>query len=423
MDDYLQNIRDDILGESDSAMPSTFARRHLDLQADDSEGWEVDPSDVGSDEDANDSQTGSDDESDASGDSEEDHDDDNDVEEYDDERLARVLQRQEELGLGSDEILLFGGDEIFDDVSDVPEQPARVDRPWKKRQQRSKGTPERVQPSFPSASALADALDMDPYNGFDVMDTERPSLRPRKKGRRGQPPPELSDSDLNEQLQATWAADRAKKRMKKAEREELRKQGLLGRKGKAPDLKVKYDSGIDMNDIVEEIREFMFSDMQTYVYACPTATIAELTVCSLSLPPMEAHRRAVVHQMVHQLGVNSKSRGDGANRFTVLSKTVRTKEVEHEFFDALLQKKKFRARFQQVTTRKGFSKATTRPGVSYKDGDKVGASAPELGPENKGRVLLEKMGWTKGTALGALDNKGILQPIAHTVKTGKAGLG
>jgi hypothetical protein len=33
-----------------------------------------------------------------------------------------------------------------------------------------------------------------------------------------------------------------------------------------------------------------------------------------------------------------------------------------------------------------------------------------------------KMGWSKGQALGTVDNQGILHPIAHTVKTNKAGL-
>lgn len=137
---------------------------------------------------------------------------------------------------------------------------------------------------------------------------------------------------------------------------------------------------------------------------------------------MEANRRAVIHQIVNKLGVNSKSRGSGAQRFTVLSKTVRTKEVEDSYFDALIKKKGFRARFQSSTHMRKTGPKGTKIGASYKDGEVVGASAPELGPENKGRALLEKMGWTKGTALGALDNKGILQPIAHTVKTGKAGL-
>jgi len=37
--------------------------------------------------------------------------------------------------------------------------------------------------------------------------------------------------------------------------------------------------------------------------------------------------------------------------------------------------------------------------------------------------MLEKMGWSSGTALGALNNKGILEPVSHVVKTTKAGLG
>ena len=67
----------------------------------------------------------------------------------------------------------------------------------------------------------------------------------------------------------------------------------------------------------------------------------------------------------------------------------------------------------------GFNNAA----VSYRDGEIVGAAAPELGQENKGRAMLEKMGWSTGTALGALNNKGIMQPLAHVVKTTKAGLG
>jgi hypothetical protein len=137
---------------------------------------------------------------------------------------------------------------------------------------------------------------------------------------------------------------------------------------------------------------------------------------------MEAHRRAVVHQVVNQLNITSKSRGDGAGRFTVLSKTSRTKRVDDDFFDALFQRKGIRARFAMPAKGSACVKKTTRPVVSYKDGETVGASAPELGPDNFGHRLMQKMGWSKGMSLGAVDNKGILQPIAHTVKTTKAGL-
>lgn len=57
------------------------------------------------------------------------------------------------------------------------------------------------------------------------------------------------------------------------------------------------------------------------------------------------------------------------------------------------------------------------------EGDVVGASAPEIGVENRGRAMLEKMGWSSGTALGASNNKGILQPVAQVVKNSRAGLG
>jgi hypothetical protein len=61
--------------------------------------------------------------------------------------------------------------------------------------------------------------------------------------------------------------------------------------------------------------------------------------------------------------------------------------------------------------------------VRYRDGDVVGAAAPELGAENKGRAMLEKMGWKAGMALGWGENKGSLTPVTQIVKTTKAGLG
>jgi hypothetical protein len=351
---------------------------------------------------------------------EEDDDDDDDMngEELDDETLARRLQKQEELGFGSEKLMLYGGDEFFDGSAPAKfSSSSYISFGRPNRKQKGRGRNNR-DPSFPSASAMVDALEMDPYGAFDIMDTERPSLKPKKKGRRGQPPAELEDSDLNEQMQNTWAADRAKKRLKKAEREELRQQGLLGRKGKSPNLKVKYQGGIVMEDIVEELREFLMGDMQ-----------------ALSLPPMDAHRRANVHQAATHFNLTSRSRGDGADRFTILSKTVHTRSYTDAEFDKQIQKKGFQKRLRGPLYTQGGSGGRaprfstvkhgnrgTRPQLGYKDGEIVGADAPELGAENRGHALMMKMGWTKGTALGFMDNKGILQPIPHVVKTNKAGL-
>lgn len=61
--------------------------------------------------------------------------------------------------------------------------------------------------------------------------------------------------------------------------------------------------------------------------------------------------------------------------------------------------------------------------LTLREGEVVGASVPELSQDNKGRTMLEKMGWSKGMSLGALDNQGILEPVAQVMKRSKAGLG
>jgi hypothetical protein len=148
---------------------------------------------------------------------------------------------------------------------------------------------------------------------------------------------------------------------------------------------------------------------------------------------MDASRRAIIHQAASFFKLTSRSRGDGFNRFTLLAKTSRTQTFTDTEFDRALLHKGLRNRLQgplhlqkgarfakPATVRHGGTRA--RPQTGYRDGETVGANAPELGPENKGHALLSKMGWSKGMGLGALDNKGILQPITHTVKMSKAGL-
>ena len=180
-----------------------------------------------------------------------------------DEQIARLLSKQEELGLGSDDLKLFdGGEEVEEDevepqLDGVWEGPSSVQTPS------SSNRKKRNQPNFPCATALADVLEQDPYNGFDVMDQDRPSLRKKPKGRRGKLPLELSDAELEQQIQAAWENDRSKKKQRKQEREELRAQGLLGKKGK-PDLKAKYKEGMSMIEVKNEIKVFLTSTKETY---------------------------------------------------------------------------------------------------------------------------------------------------------------
>lgn len=182
-----------------------------------------------------------------------------------DEQIAQLLSKQEELGLGSDSLILFNATDFDgDEVEEVPQLDGtlttiRQSAPRARRKPGSRGT----QPSFPSATTFAAVLDQDPYSGFDVMDHDRPSLRKLLKGRRGKLPIKLSDSEVEQSLNMAWENDRSKKKFRKQEREELRTQGLLGKKGKL-DIKAKYSEGMTLEEVKKEIRNFLCSSLERY---------------------------------------------------------------------------------------------------------------------------------------------------------------
>ena len=138
---------------------------------------------------------------------------------------------------------------------------------------------------------------------------------------------------------------------------------------------------------------------------------------------MKKNDRKHLHSIASTFHLKSKSVGSGKSRYPVLYKTSRTVAFDDDA--AFARAESFLTRqFLPRMDRKAKGAAPRRGGrASYKDGDVVGLSAPELGPENKGTAMLEKMGWSRGMALGSADNKGILQPIEHVVKNSKLGLG
>ncbi|MCJ1477153.1 hypothetical protein MMC13_005824 [Lambiella insularis] len=331
-----------------------------------------------------------------------------------DEQIARRLAKQEELGLGSAEVILFDGDEMGN-LSDgegirmLSEQAISYVKGTRSTKGKTKS------PSI-STGLFADVSPQDPYNGFKVMDHGRSGLRRRPKGRRGALPPELSDSELETSMQITWDNDRTKKKLQKQHREELRAQGLLGRKDMLQ-KKSMYSGGMSIIQVKNEIKDFLMSDRP-----------------STSFQPMDKNDRKLVHEIANVFNLKSKSIGGGRSRYPVLFKTsrsIRFSEGRFEDVEALLNQRRFLPHMDKQRARAFVPKSVGRSrgggaseaAVSYRDGEIVGAAAPELGTDNKGRAMLEKMGWSTGTALGALNNKGIMQPVMHIVKTTKAGLG
>ncbi|CAG8971403.1 hypothetical protein HYALB_00006953 [Hymenoscyphus albidus] len=341
--------------------------------------------------------------------SEEDSDDEQDgdipqreVAKMSDEKIAMMFAKQEQYGFDSNELLLFDGE------AGIAEDDGFTGFSRRSRNRKPKihaPNPEKGQ--FPNATALADA-----YDNFDVMDFERPSLQKKPKGRKGKLVIENSDSELEAVMQKAWDNDRVKKKERKQEREELRAQGLLGSKNGKVDMKAKFREGMAIHDVKDAIKEFLKGNDST-----------------LLLVPMDKANRKIVHELANAFNLKSKSVGKGDQRFPVLYRTRGTRFYSESMFDNVESKlaRRFLPRMdvggkrgpRPVHGGGGYGGAA----ASYRDGDVVGGSAPELGVENKGRAMLEKMGWSSGTALGAINNKGILQPVSHVVKTTKAGLG
>lgn len=173
-----------------------------------------------------------------------------------DEKIARLLSKQEELGLGSSHINLYDGDEDVKDDHFLPSRKGAHPSAL-----RNRGKKIRSSNQLPSTSTFTGVLNTDALDDVDVIDQGRLNLEKKSRGRRGMPVLELTDTEIENSIQLAWENDRAKKKIYKQEREELRAQGLLGKKNKA-DLKSKYSQAMSMAELKNEIEEFLSSSLE-----------------------------------------------------------------------------------------------------------------------------------------------------------------
>jgi len=146
----------------------------------------------------------------------------------------------------------------------------------------------------------------------------------------------------------------------------------------------------------------------------------------------------VVHSIATNLRIKSKSAGEGVGRYPVLYRSKATLPYDRDRFDLAFSRVR-RTWFPRVDVdRKVAQEARVLRGAEappskghrngwsslvLREGEIVGQHAAEIGVENKGRAMLEKMGWSKGMSLGTGETKGIIVPLTHVVKKSKAGLG
>ena len=172
-----------------------------------------------------------------------------------DEQIARILAKQEELGLGSEEVLLFDGVNGTNFEENYLELGASASK-QRNRKGQSRGAKHGMC-GHAEAYATTDLFEYiqptDPYNGFDVMDFERPSLQRKRKGRREAFDFDLSDSDLAMQMAATWKNDRTKKKLRKVERQLQKELSQSTARSKSP-------AGMEIADVKRQLVVFLHSE-------------------------------------------------------------------------------------------------------------------------------------------------------------------
>jgi G-patch domain/R3H domain len=137
---------------------------------------------------------------------------------------------------------------------------------------------------------------------------------------------------------------------------------------------------------------------------------------------MDRLARKTIHSLAHAYNLSSKSAGSGKTRFTTIFKTqtTQTAPLIESRINAILR------RATGTSGRENRTKNSGPGGISggankHKDGHIVGGDAKEIGMDNKGRIMLEKLGWKSGMGLGA-EGMGMKVPLVAVVKTGKGGL-
>ncbi|ODV79436.1 uncharacterized protein CANTADRAFT_90526 [Suhomyces tanzawaensis NRRL Y-17324] len=254
---------------------------------------------------------------------------------------------------------------------------------------------------------------------FSIEDIQTQSIQTKGKGRKKQLDLDRFDLDneIRESLQEQFQIHRENKKNRKLAKEDARIQKGL----KSNDLLVKYPYTLHIKDIRDEMELFLHDSNRD----------------SMSFPPLDPHGSKVVSRMAKCYNFGSKRCGpNGIHLYVKLSKSRKTFHYlpRYDEIGHILKQRPIFNRTDQkrpkdeITASDGNSKKDKARGRNklsmpvIKEGDIVGAAAPEIGKDNIGRQLLEKLGWIKGEGLGAHGNRGISEPLMATMKKSKTGL-
>ncbi|CAI5756143.1 unnamed protein product [Candida verbasci] len=215
------------------------------------------------------------------------------------------------------------------------------------------------------------------------------------------------DDELEESLQRQLKQYQHDRKRKNNVKEQQKIEEAVARN----DMLIKYPISLHIRDIKKEFDLLLKDEVRQ----------------SMSFPTLDTHAHKTIkkmadcyHMSVHKCGAQ------GVRKYLKIVKTKATFKYLPNYpnVDKILRGRPIFHRIDKKPDPKnGKTKdyITKSNKAKFKEGDIVGAEAPELDSNNLGRQMLEKLGWTKGQGLGT-DNRGINEPILAKVKTSKLGI-
>ncbi|CAI4049529.1 hypothetical protein SKDZ_14G1030 [Saccharomyces kudriavzevii ZP591] len=202
------------------------------------------------------------------------------------------------------------------------------------------------------------------------------------------------------------------KRLETKARKRNVKEDFIDQENKnSNDMFKKYPYGFHIQNIRDEFESFFARNKDR-----------------LTFPPLDPHGNKTVMKIAKHYNLKSSKIGKANHTSVVVEKVKKTRwsTPNYNLIDQLLRQRPVFMRIDVKRPREEqamFERTKTIRGkFQVKEGDIVGQNAPEIGNENIGRIMLEKLGWRSGEGLGTQGNKGISEPIFAKIKKNRSGL-
>ncbi|SCU90110.1 LADA_0F01882g1_1 [Lachancea dasiensis] len=214
------------------------------------------------------------------------------------------------------------------------------------------------------------------------------------------------DQGIKDELQDKLSTRSKKKASKRNSKEDY----VSEQNGNSEDLFLKYPYGFHVENIKDEFEFFLAGNR-----------------VSMSFPPLDPHGNKTVASFAEAYNMKGRKVGKSGKTHVMVEKVKKTKWAlpNYNYISQLLRRRPI---FMRIDVRKPredrfpSEKSSEKAKFHVKEGEIVGEDAPEIGTDNIGRRMLEKLGWSSGQGLGAQGNQGISEPIFAKVKNTKSGL-